>query len=101
MGRPTYRILVELSYPTDPAVLARLRAHEGVPWEERGMVVHLPGELVADVPEESVPWLLEQGVLERVTDVDTEPELVAGAPVVGVPWLGHSGGSEEPAGGIS
>ena len=89
-----YRILVELSYPTDPAVLARLRAHEDVPWEERGMTVHLPGELVTDVPEESVPWLLEQGVLERVAGGGMDLLVVGTAG-----QLGHSGGSEGLDGG--
>lgn len=59
-----YRVLNALDYPTDPKVIKRLLAGEQIPWEERRMKHVEPGEVVDDVPECSVPWLLEQRQIE-------------------------------------
>ncbi len=61
-----YKVLIEVDYPTDPKVIARLLAGEVVPAEEQLRVSHAVGELVSDVPACSVPWLLEAGAIEEV-----------------------------------
>lgn len=63
---PQYRVLVPISYPTDPAVLARIRKGERVPMAERGLKRVPPGRVVSDIPERSIPWLTQQGCIERV-----------------------------------
>jgi len=65
-AQPRYRVLVPISYPTDPAILARIRQGERVPMAERGMKRIPAGRVVADIPERSIPWLVEQGCIERV-----------------------------------
>lgn len=59
-----YRVLVGLSYPTDAAVIRRLQAGEAVAWEQRGLRRAEAGAVVSDLPAVSVPWLLEQGLIE-------------------------------------
>lgn len=54
-----------LNYPTDPQIIARLQAGENIPFEERGLKWVEEGEVVDDIPEVSVPWLLEQGLIEE------------------------------------
>lgn len=60
-----YRAVVGLSYPTDPKVIARLQKGEQIPWEERGMKRAEAGEVLDDIPSVSVPWLLDQGLIEE------------------------------------
>lgn len=61
-----YRVHVGLEYPTDPDVIRRLRAGEPIPMAERGLKRAEPGDIVADLPEASVPWLLGLGAIEEV-----------------------------------
>lgn len=69
---PRYRVLVPISYPTDPAVLARIRKGERVPMAERGLKRVARGSVVSDIPERSIPWLIEQGCIERVGEGDRD-----------------------------
>lgn len=71
-----YRVKVGLNYPTDPAIDARLRAGEQIPWEDRGMRRAEPGQIVDDIPPLSVPWLIEQGVIEEIEEVRHRPQRV-------------------------
>lgn len=60
-----YRALVGLSYPaTEKDVNLRLK---GKPCEWKHVA---PGEIVTDIPEMSIPWLLEDGRIEEVTHGD-------------------------------
>lgn len=61
-----YRALTGLSYPTDPSVIARLAAGERLTREERGVLKEVgSGDVVSDIPTHSLPWLLEQGLIEE------------------------------------
>jgi len=64
----SYRALVGISYPTDPEIISRILAGESIPQEERGLKEVLAGAVLDDVPAVSVPWLLEQGLIEEVAD---------------------------------
>jgi len=66
-GAPAYRVLVPLEYPTDPDIVARLVRGDQIPLGERGMVARGPGDLVRDIPACSIPWLIEQELIEPVT----------------------------------
>lgn len=61
-----YRALAPLSYPTDPRIVARLLAGDTVPFAQRRLRHVARGEVVADIPAVSVPWLLEQSLIEEV-----------------------------------
>lgn len=50
-------------YPTDPAIIARLQAGENIPWDARGMVSHVAGEIVDDIPACSIDDLLAEGAI--------------------------------------
>lgn len=68
-GPAKYRALVGLTYPTDEGVIARLLKGDQIPFDERGdMVTVAPGKLADGLPACSVPWLLEQGCIEAVSD---------------------------------
>lgn len=44
-------------------------------FESGAMVERVIGDVVEDLPEKSLPWLLEQGIVEPVTDViDNAPK---------------------------
>lgn len=68
-----YRVLIGVVYPTGES-LALVRARGGLSQmtqdERTGLVLTRPnvGDVVSDVPAESVAWLLEQGVIEAVED---------------------------------
>ena len=65
-----YRALVALEYPTDTATIRRIRAGEDIPPSQRRGVREVnAGEVIDDVPAVSVPWLLEQGLIEAVEEV--------------------------------
>ena len=69
----SYRVLRgPLKYPTSPTVLRRLRAGERIPLTARGLRTAQAGELVDDLPRESVPWLLRQGYIEPVPEDHAE-----------------------------
>ena len=64
-GEPVkqYRALAGLSYPAtkkDLDLCIKGQAHERREVE--------PGEIVSDIPSVSLPWLLEDGRIEEVTD---------------------------------
>ena len=63
-----YRALTGISYPTSADALKRLDAGELVPWEERAIRDVAAGEVVDDIPERSLGWLLDQGYIEEVID---------------------------------
>lgn len=64
-----YRALVGLDIPEDEAETARIveaaRVGAPLPSEERRMAHHDVGAILEYVPEESLPWLLEQGAVEE------------------------------------
>ena len=62
-----YEVVVGLSYPTDPAIVARLARGDRIPAPDRGLKRAEPGEIVDDIPSVSVPWLLEQGLIRPAT----------------------------------
>jgi hypothetical protein len=62
-----YRALVDLTYPTDPEIIARLLAGDFIPPEKRGPVRNVTaGEIVDDIPETSIRGLLQKGRVEEV-----------------------------------
>lgn len=66
--RERYRVNVdELSWPADKRIRTRLMAGERIPHDQRGAIaVALQGEVRDDLPDTSVQWLLDQGLIERV-----------------------------------
>jgi hypothetical protein len=58
------RALVGLSYPSDPEIVARLEGGEQIPEDERGNRTVEAGDVVQDIPESSIKWLLKQGLIE-------------------------------------
>ena len=69
LSEPTvYRACVGLTFPTDPEIHARLVAGEDIPWEERKLTRVEPGELTSEIPASSIPWLLDQGLIEVYAD---------------------------------
>lgn len=62
-----YRLLTNLSWPP-PDIVRRLQAGEPIPLNQRQMTEYAAGDIRDDVPATSVPWLLEQGAIEEVTD---------------------------------
>ena len=63
-GEPVkqYRALVGLSYPASRKDLSLCKEHK--PHARREVS---PGEIVNDIPQESVGWLLEDGRIKEVT----------------------------------
>ncbi len=65
-----YRLLTGLSYPTDPKVIARIAGgdHSDAAHAERArsMERHEKGDIVDNIPEPSIPWLLKDGCIEEV-----------------------------------
>jgi len=66
--RKRYRALAPLAYPTNRRVIERILKGESVSWEERRVKEVAEGEIVSDIPEASVGWLLEAGLIEEVGD---------------------------------
>lgn len=75
---PKYLIVnPEISYPTDPDVIARLLAGEPVPFEQRGIVSHVAGDIVDDLPACSVEALLASGdIVPASDDAVADPSVV-------------------------
>jgi len=67
-----YRVLTGLSYPTDPEIIRRIQAGEKIPMDQRGLKTVEAGRVVRDIPACSVPWLLQRGAIEEVTNVGTK-----------------------------
>ena len=68
MAKKFYRALVGLSYPTEKAILDRIIKGEKVPFAERNSKEVSAGEIVSDIPDISIHWLLEQHKIEEVKD---------------------------------
>lgn len=67
MAAQKWRALEDLFYPTDAAVIARLKAGENLTVAERGPIKHVKaGHIVTDIPAVSLPWLLANGHIEVV-----------------------------------
>ena len=62
----SYRALVDLFYPTDPDTLQALRDGTHVPLRARRMKHVGVGEVVSDIPTESIAGLLAKGRIEEV-----------------------------------
>lgn len=66
-GGKRYRVLNQISYPTDADVIKRLGQGEDVPHDERGYIAHpRVGTIVDNIPAVSVDWLLRDGHIEAV-----------------------------------
>lgn len=63
-----YQVNHELFYPTNPAVLRKLKAGENLPLIQRGMKHVVLGEIVDDIPAVSIAGLLEKGWIQEVSD---------------------------------
>ena len=63
-----YVARIPLEYPTDPAIIKQLAAGEAVPYAQRGHKRVEAGEIVTDLPRESVPVLLKKGWIEEVRE---------------------------------
>lgn len=61
-----YRVLVGINYPTDPAITRRLLAGEGgqIPFKDRGYKRAEPGDVVDDISNADVAWLLAKRGIE-------------------------------------
>ena len=91
MPKARYRALVGLSYPTDKKILDRIAAGEKLTWKERKNKEVAAGEIVYDIPEISIPWLLEQGKIEEVKFGEEEK----GRKILSNPSASEEGESEE------
>lgn len=58
-----YRALVGLTYPASVKDLAKRKAGQPCAWKEVEA-----GEIVTDIPGDSIPWLLADGRIEEVTN---------------------------------
>jgi hypothetical protein len=61
-----FRVMADIDFPTDAAVIVRIQAGENVPIDERGTIKHIAaGKLVTldQIPEISRGWLVEQEIL--------------------------------------
>ncbi len=64
-----YRALVDLRYPTDPAIIKRLLDGEDIPDAQLGHVRDVKaGHLADDIPATSVAGLLAKGRIEVVPE---------------------------------
>lgn len=84
----TYRVRTGFGYPVDDLIRTRIRAGERLSFEARGqirevivgtLVDDLPDDLFTARPDESVPWLIADGVLE-LEPVDDAPSAPLPAP---------------------
>lgn len=65
--RRAYRVLThDLSYATDRGAIARIKRGEKVPARDRKEKQAKVGDVVTDLPSESIPGLLEHGYIEEV-----------------------------------
>lgn len=65
VGDQKYRAKDDLAYPTDAKVLAQLKRGQKPDGDVKLKHVK-PGQIVDDVPQQSVKWLLDEGVIEKV-----------------------------------
>lgn len=65
-----YRALTTIEYPTDPAIITRLRAGENLRFRDRKVKRLKPGDIADDIPARSIPGLLRRGEIEAVKDND-------------------------------
>lgn len=76
-----YEVLVGLTYPTttDPEVWERLWAGDTVTPAERKSKRVEAGAVVTDIPERSIPWLLEQGIIHKPVKATAEAPAASAA----------------------
>lgn len=72
----SYEVLAGLTYPSDPAVVKRIRNGDHVPLEDRKLKRAEPGDIVSDIPDCSIADLLAKGAI-RVLSEDLTPFGVA------------------------
>lgn len=67
----SYRVLIPsgIEYPTDPAMVRRLKRGEKIAIADRGHRRAEPGAVVDDIPKESVTVLVRKGWIEAVEEV--------------------------------
>jgi len=65
-----YLVNRDILYPP-PHILDRLRAGERIPMDARELFLRRPGDLVDDIPEESLDRLLTQGF---ISEMDSDEE---------------------------
>ena len=74
-----HRVLVELLYPTDTAVIERLVKGENLRMKDRGPLHRAQvGDIVDDIPAVSIEGLLRKGRIEEVPDDEKEEEAEVG-----------------------
>lgn len=65
-----YRALVGLTLPANEKEADRLRkardAGSPIPFVKRNLIRVESGQIATFIPEESLPWLLEQGMIEVI-----------------------------------
>lgn len=76
-GGRQYRAVVDLWYPTDPAIIARLLAGERIPMRARGLRHVTAGTVITDMPAVSIAGQLAKGRIvevqeEQVSDAPTQ-----------------------------
>lgn len=62
----SYRVLIPsgIEYPTDPAIIRKLKRGDRVPYGDRGHKRAECGDVVDDIPKESVAVLVRKGWIE-------------------------------------
>lgn len=65
-GAQRYRVLVGISYPTDPRLIAAKLRGDYISAVDYITTRREIGDLASDIPEVCVPFLLAQGVIEPV-----------------------------------
>ena len=81
-----YRTLVGLDYPVDPAIVRRHARGDVQPGDRVHNRNVEAGAVVDDIPAHSLPWLLEQGLVEEApaaTPLTPREEPVEEAPTDG------------------
>lgn len=57
----------EISFPTSRKVIERIKNGERVPESERKKKTVKAGRTTTEIPPESIPWLLSEGLIEEVS----------------------------------
>ena len=70
MAKQRYRLNVNLGYQTDPAIVRRHAKGDVRPEDMERLSERVAGEVVDDIPAHSLPWLLEQELVEAVEGAD-------------------------------
>lgn len=65
-ARQRYRVLVGISYPTDPRLVAAKLRGDRIAEVDYITVRREIGALVTDIPDVCLPWMVAQGIIEPV-----------------------------------